>query len=106
MIIFNDWLDPQRWYLHKGPDIYFMKGAKGEAHIKDLQRQVFGTLTDFLREKEKNPQGLLIVEDWESILPEDIKQYAKKNMKLELRVTSLSVAKDDPWPLELYSWGL
>lgn len=95
IVIFNDWLDPQRWYLHKSPDVYFMKGAKGDVHIKDSPHKVYATLADFLREKEKYPQGLLVVEDWESILPEDIKQYAKKNMKLEFRVDCMKVARDN-----------
>jgi len=38
-------------------------------------------------------------------MPEEIKSYVKKNMKLELRVESLEVSPDDKWPLELYSWG-
>lgn len=95
IIIFNDWLDPQRWYLYKSPDTYFMKGAKGEIHIKDSPHRVYGNLSDFLKEKEKYPQGLLVVEDWQSILPDDIKQYAKKNMKLELRVDCMQVARDN-----------
>ena len=54
----------------------------------------------------QNPKGIFIVEDWESFLPEDIKQYARKNLKREIRIESLEVAKDDPWPLEVYTWGL
>ena len=67
---------------------------------------IYGDLNSFLIEKSKHQKGILIVEDWESYLPEDIKQYAKKNMKLEFRVEGLAQAKNDPWPLEVYSWGM
>ena len=32
--------------------------------------------------------------------------YAKKNLTLEFRVESLKEARNDPWPLALYSWGM
>jgi len=54
---------------------------------------------------KEDQKGLIIVEDWESILPEDIKQYAKKNLKLEYRVENLGVSPTDKWPIEIYSWG-
>jgi len=46
-----------------------------------------------------------MIHDWESYMPDDIKDYVKKNLTLELRVESMAVSPDDKWPLELYSWG-
>jgi len=94
LAIFNDWTDPQRWYLGDYPTVFFMKGSKGEPHIKTPNKRIYGDLKHFLDEKQKYSQGLLVVEDWESILPEDIKQYAKKNMKLELRVECMDVTNN------------
>lgn len=106
--IFNDLIDAQRYYLtgKENADAYFMKGI-----IEPQQHGVngvmaYGNVADFLKVKSLHPQGLLIVEDWESILPEDIKQYAKKNMKLEYRVENLEVSPTDKWPIEIYSWGM
>lgn len=107
--IFTDWSDAQRWYLpQKGVDAYFLKGSfsnKPEPHILD-KVMIYGNLKQFLKQKAKYKKGLLIVEDWESLLPEDIKQYAKKNMELEFRVEGLPQARGDNWPLEVYSWGV
>ena len=106
--IFTNWGDAQNWYLNRPANAYFIKGnydKKPEKHSVD-KVMIYGSLTQFLEEKSKYKTGLLIVEDWESLLPEDIKQYAKKSMKLEIRVDSLADAKSDPWPLEVYSWGL
>lgn len=108
--IFNDWMDAQVYYLPENPPTaYFMKGnfdKKPEKHNQDKTKIIYGSLNQFLQEKSKYSRGLLIVEDWESYLPEDIKQYAKKNMKLEFRVEGIPQAQGDNWPLEVYSWGL
>lgn len=104
--IFNDLIDTQRWYLKKQASAYFTKGFgndKPEKHMVD-GAPVFKTLNQFLLEKSKYKKGILIVEDWESFLPEDIKQYAKKNMKRVIRIEGLSQAAGDNWPLEVYSW--
>jgi len=108
MIIFNDIIDAQRWYLTEksDADAYFAKHAiPARPHVVNNVME-YGTLKEFLNEQSKYKQGLLIVEDWESILPEEIKQYAKKNMKLEYRVESLDVSPTDKWPIEIYSWGM
>ena len=107
VVIFNDLIDAHRWYLpEKTITSYFTKGTKQPVKHIIEGGLVYGSLSDFKKQLNKYPKGILIVEDWESLLPEDIKQYAKKNLKREIRVESLEVAKDDPWPLEVYSWGL
>lgn len=107
MAIFNNWYDTQRWYLKQKPvTSYFMKGFnKPRPHSIDGV-MIYETLDQFLVEKSKYSKGILIVEDWESILPEAIKLYAKKTMKLEFEVRNLPHATNDPWPLQVYSWGL
>jgi hypothetical protein len=67
---------------------------------------LYNSLQSFKNEIKNNPQGFLVVEDWQSFTPEDIKEYAKNNLKLEIRVDSMAVSPDDKWPLELYSWGM
>ncbi len=108
MTIYNDIIDAQLWFLEEKPDAdaYFMKGVVTPHPHSINARMVYGTLQDFLLLKQQSKSGLLIVEDWESILPEDIKQYAKKNMKLEYRVENMEVAPTDKWPIEIYSWGM
>ncbi|PJC30174.1 hypothetical protein CO051_07105, partial [Candidatus Roizmanbacteria bacterium CG_4_9_14_0_2_um_filter_39_13] len=57
-------------------------------------------------EQKKYPKGLVVVEDWVSFFPDEIKEHVKSNLTRELRVESLSQASGDVWPLELYSWGM
>jgi len=102
--VFNNFIDAHRWYLpEKNPDACFMKVDKPFIHPAD-NVPYYSKLEEFLKEKNKYPEGVMIVEDWESLLPEDIKQYVKKNLKLEFRVDGLFQAADDKWPIEVYSW--
>jgi|GEM_PF-1203826 len=105
--IFNDLVDTERYYLERPSNAYFMKGATPHYRNGVNGVMVYETLDDFLKQKAKSPKGILIIEDWESILPEDIKQYAKKNLKLEYRVEKMAVGGErDVWPLEVRSWGM
>ncbi len=105
--LFNDIIDTEKWYLKRYSNAYFKKKIGNTAPTINPVNKIYyyHTLSQFLAEKAKYKKGLLIVEDWESILPEEIKQYAKKNMKREMRVEGLPQAKGDNWPLEVYSWN-
>lgn len=110
--IVNDWIDTQYWYLKRMPNALFMKYETlgipyGEKTFhKTTGIPIYTTLTQFKDMTKKYPKGILIVEDWDSFLPEEIKIYAKKNLKREVRVEGLLEAQGDNWPLEIYSWGL
>lgn len=106
LYIVNDTYDVEYWYMGRNANDYFMKfTSKPHTHEAVWGAVVYGSLTDFKKTMERHPQGLLIMEDWQSFLPDDVKEYAKKNLHLEYRVESLKEAYDDPWPLALYSWG-
>lgn len=102
----NDTMDAENWYFGRYSNAYFMKFTPKPYKHPGVNAIVYGSLYDFKKIIKTQPQGLLIMEDWESFLPEDIKQYAKDNLKLEFRVEGLREAPDDPWPLALYSWGI
>jgi hypothetical protein len=103
--VFSNLIDPFTWYAHKTPTSLFKIGNLPPYTELLSGIMVYPDLKYFLVEMKKYPQGFVVVEDWQSILPEDIKEYVKKNLKLELRVESLSVAPQEKWPLELFSWG-
>ena len=105
LYVVNDTFDVEYWYFGRYSNTYFMKFTEKPYKHHTADTYVYGSLNDFKKIIKENPQGLLIMEDWQSFLPDDIKEYAKKNLRLEFRVESLREAPDDPWPLALYSWG-
>ncbi len=106
MAIFNDIPGPQKWYLNQPVTAYFVRGIAKPRQYPFDQTIIYGTLPQFLAQKSKYPKGILIIEDWQSLMPEEIKQYAKKHMKREIRVEGLPQAQGDNWPIEVYSWGI
>lgn len=104
--VFSDLYDPFAWYSTKKPDALFMKVISTPIHYSHYPVMAYPNLEYFLIEISKYPQGYLMVEDWQSFTPDDVKEYVKKNLKLEIRVESMSVSPNDKWPLELYSWGM
>ncbi len=111
--LINDTIDTQLYYLDgRAPDAIFRKphtaGLEyGETAILPVTNTpIYTTLEHFLELKEKSLKGIFVVEDWESLLPDEIREYAKENMELEYRVESLDVSPSDKWPIEIYSWGM
>ena len=97
--------DTLSWYTDKNPAAIFTIDAKEPRFLDFVKSWQYRTLKDFKIEKAKYHKGLVIVNDWQSLMPEDIKEFVKKNMKLELRVEAMEISTNDKWPLELYSWG-
>ena len=103
--VFSNLYDPFAWYSTKKPDALFMKAVQKPSLYNHYPVMVYPELNFFIEEMKKYPSGYVFMEDWQSLMPDDIKEYVKKNLKLELRVESMSVSPEEKWPLELYSWG-
>jgi len=106
LYVVNDTFDVEYWYFGRYSNAYFMKFTKKPYKHHTANAMIYGSLADFKKIVKKHRSGLLIIEDWQSFVPDDVKEYAKRNLKLEFRVESLKEAPDDPWPLALYSWNV
>jgi len=104
--VFSNLQDAYVWYAHYKPTALFKIGNLPPYIETQSGLVVYPDLRYFMAEMKKYPKGFVVAEDWQSILPEDVKDYVKKNLKLELRVESMSVSPEEKWPLELYSWGM
>ena len=91
-------------YYDYGVDLYLVR----QDDPLDLQSpigQVVSTLPQMLKFIRSHPSGYLLVEKWHSLVPDDIQEYAAKNMTRLIEIKSLPLSPEDPWPLELYQWG-
>ena len=102
---FTNGFDHGSWYTSHIPSAIFIKINTPPVQHDYYPTMMYPNLNYFLSEQKKFPRGLVIVDDWQSLMPDDIKDYIKKNLKLELRVESMPVSPEEKWPLELYSWG-
>jgi len=111
-VIVNNVIDSQRWYLNgRVPDATFVKTSAwdveyGKSAIHPLtNKPVYTSAKQLAGYIQHHPKGVIIIEDWESILPDEIKEYARKNLKRDITVLGLQQAQGDNWPIEIYSWG-
>ncbi|KKT40352.1 hypothetical protein A3K29_03070 [Candidatus Collierbacteria bacterium RIFOXYB2_FULL_46_14] len=97
--------DSLSWYTTRYPSATFDKTKKESVYSTQYGFWTYPDMTSFVRIISGNARGFVMVHDWQSFMPDNIKEYVKKTMKRELRVESMDVSPDDKWPLELYSWG-
>lgn len=106
--IFDSWNDRTLWYLRRPPDAMFVVSSlvpDGQKYDVTSGAYFYTTLEQFKAEQSKYPQGLVLVEEWQSTMPEEIKQYIRQSLKLEYTVNGLTTDQIDQWPLAIYSWG-
>lgn len=102
--IFTGVFDSLSWYTNRYPTSTFSKFT-ATPYLTKFGYTEYGGLEQFIDQKSQYPKGFVMIHDWQSFMPDDIKEYVKKNLKLEIRVESMEVSPNDKWPLELYSWG-
>ncbi len=104
--IFNDLPDTEQWYMGRLSNAYFNTATEKPRIFKYGEKRVpiWVTKQRFVDEMKKHQKGIVIVEDWQSFMPEEIKSYIKNNLKLEFEVPSLTKTGGS-WPLKVYSWG-
>ncbi len=106
MAIFNDLPDTERWYMERLSDAYF-NTTTGKPRVFKYGKwnvPVWVTKEKLVEEMKKHKKGIVIVEDWQSFMPEEVKEYVKQNLKFEFEVSSLTQVGGS-WPLKVYSWG-
>jgi len=105
IIVMDAWNDRVPWYLPGQNYIYLVKDGAGKTDSV-FGEEMIGTIPEFEVERESFPSGIVIVEDWQSQTPEDMKDHIRKNLKFEFMVQDLPYNEDDHWGISVYSWGI
>ena len=105
VIVMDAWNDRVPWYLPGQKYIFLFKDGAGKIDPV-FGEKILGTIKEFEAEKKLYESGIVIVEDWESLMNEDIKEYVRKNLKFEFTVQDLPYNENDHWGISVYSWGI
>jgi len=105
VILMDAWNDRVPWYLPGQEYIFLTKNGAGKADPVFGEKMI-GTIAEFEVEKKSFPSGVVIVEDWQSQTPEDLKEHIRKNLKFEFMVQDLPYNENDHWGISVYSWGI
>ncbi len=105
IIVMDAWNDRVPWYL---PDQKFILLIKEGNSVVDpvYGEKMMGTIEEFEIEKNLYKSGVVVVEDWQSQTPEDLKGHIRKNLKFEFTVQDLPYNENDHWGISVYSWGI
>lgn len=105
VLIVDSWNDRVPWYLPGQKFILVNKNTTvnydpvyGEEIVKNQDE-----LKPYIA---SHKSGVAIVEDWESLMGEDVKDYIRKNLKFEFTVQDLPGNENDHWGISVYSWGI
>ncbi|MBM3205547.1 hypothetical protein FJZ41_01700 [Candidatus Shapirobacteria bacterium] len=102
-----NWNDHAVWYLGEGSLNYLLRVTSSADEKDPLSGAIFLKSLESLKEViAKNPQGLILLESWESELPEGTRDFIRNNLKKEYEVDRLYEQQPRFWPVEIYSWGI
>ncbi|MBI4226208.1 glycosyltransferase family 39 protein [Candidatus Roizmanbacteria bacterium] len=125
-VVIDTWWDRAGWYLNEDfknviafrwfneegyvnglpKKTTFIINEKGEKILKGTALRLVLEVKDLKKYMNQYQIGFLFIDD--SSLPQDIKQFAEKNLKKELYLDHYA-SDDNPysiWPATLYSWGI
>jgi len=104
-LVIDAWNDRVPWYL-PGQEFVMTNYANPNGVDLTYGEKLSGTLDAIKGEIADHQRGVVIVEDWESLMSEDIKEYVRKNLKFEFTVQDLPYNENDHWGISVYSWGI
>jgi len=105
VLLIDAWNDRTMWYM-PGQEFVMVNFASPAGTDSTYGEKLVGSLDGIKVEINQHHNGIVIVEDWESLMSEDIKEYVRKNLKFEFTVQDLPYNENDHWGISVYSWGI
>jgi 4-amino-4-deoxy-L-arabinose transferase-like glycosyltransferase len=104
-LVIDAWNDRVPWYL-PGQEFIMTNFANPNGRDSTYGEKLSGTLDAVKSEISSHGGGVVVVEDWQSLMTEDIKDYVRKNLKFEFTAQDLPYNENDHWGISVYSWGI
>lgn len=107
-ILIANWNDTPVWFLGEGRLDYFLRESDSTVKKKDglsLATLVY-SLDEFKRIVVDNRRGILVIDSWDNLVPDGVREYARDNLKKELEIDRVYPTQPRYWPVLVYSWGL
>lgn len=64
------------------------------------------TVEAFEKIKSAHPMGIAIVENWQSLTPPALQEHIRETLRHEFEMGTVKGNENDPWNINVYSWGL
>lgn len=103
----SNWNDHPVWYLGEGELDYLLRKSDFSWEEDPFSGATYLETTEELKSViEKEDKGLILLESWESELPQGTADYIRQNLNKEFEVDRLYPTQPRYWPVEVYSWGI
>lgn len=104
-VLVTNWNDLPVWYLGEGRLNYWVRNDTAEKDIFS-EAYIVNSLDKFVNLLKIHKKGFFVLDSWDNIVPNGIREYCQKNLKRELKVDRLYDVQPRYWPVEVYSWGM
>lgn len=107
-VLVTNWNDLPIWFLGEGKLDYFLRKPMNKMQEEDpvSSATIVYSLDDFREIIENEKKGILVLDSWDDMIPDGMREYSQKHLKKELEVDRLYPVQPRYWPVGVYSWGL
>jgi len=107
-VFVSNWNDHPIWYLGEGQPNYLLREKGNSSLGKDeLSGAIYiQNLEEFSQVIKSVSQGIILLESWDDVVPQDAREYIRSNLKKEYEIDRLYQKQPRFWPVEVYSWGM
>ncbi|HEX9063143.1 MAG TPA: glycosyltransferase family 39 protein, partial [Clostridia bacterium] len=104
-LVIDAWNDRVPWYMPNQK--FIMANYATPTGIDPIYGEEYvGTVSGIKQKISEHSSGIAIVEDWQSFMSGDVKEYIRKNLKYEFTEQDLPGNENDHWGISVYSWGI
>jgi hypothetical protein len=108
IVLVANWNDLPIWFLGEEKLDYFLRRPVEKRPERDSLSSavLIYSLKEFQDIVRDNEKGILVIDSWDNMVPDGIREYARDNLKKGLEVDRLYDVQPRYWPVEIYSWGI
>lgn len=107
-VLVANWNDLAVWFLGEEKLDYFLRRPAEKRPERDpvSSAVLIYSFKEFQNVIKNNQKGILVIDSWDDMVPEGIREYSRDNLKKEIEVDRLYPVQPRYWPVEVYSWGI
>ena len=104
-VLVTNWSDLPVWYLGEGRLNYLVRKDKIE---KDSfsGAYIVNSLDKFINLLKIHKKGFFVLDSWDNLVPDGVREYCHKNLKREMEIDRLYPVQPRYWTVWVYSWGM
>lgn len=105
LILVTNWGDLPVWYLGEGRPDYLVR-KESRAYDPVSSGKIINSLAGFIDLIKINPRGIVVIDSWDDLVADGMREYCRDNLKKEMEIDRLYPIQPRYWPVTVYSWGM